>query len=43
MGQISVDLSAKMEALQTEPTQPSKTGVTFPRYFTARLAPGKTP
>jgi ribonucleoside-diphosphate reductase alpha chain len=32
-----------MEPLQTEPTQPSKTGVTFPRYFTARLAPGQTP
>jgi ribonucleoside-diphosphate reductase alpha chain len=29
--------------LQTEPTQPSKTGVSFPRYFTARLAPGQTP
>ena len=24
-------------------TQPSKTGVSFPRYFTARLAPGQTP
>jgi ribonucleoside-diphosphate reductase alpha chain len=43
MGQISVDLSAKMEPLQTEPTQPGNIGVTFPRYFTARLAPGKTP
>jgi len=32
-----------MEALQTEPTQPSTTGVSFPRYFTARLAPGQTP
>jgi ribonucleoside-diphosphate reductase alpha chain len=32
-----------MEPLQTEPTQPGNIGVTFPRYFTARLAPGKTP
>jgi len=29
--------------LQTQTTQPSNTGVSFPRYFTARLAPGKTP
>ncbi|MGO9229180.1 MAG: vitamin B12-dependent ribonucleotide reductase, partial [Bryobacteraceae bacterium] len=43
MGQITVGLSARMEALQTEPTQPSTTGVSFPRYFTARLAPGQTP
>jgi ribonucleoside-diphosphate reductase alpha chain len=43
MGQLSVGLSAKIETLQTEPTQPSKTGVSFPRYFTARLAPGQTP
>jgi ribonucleoside-diphosphate reductase alpha chain len=29
--------------LQTQTTQPSNTGVLFPRYFTARLAPGQTP
>jgi len=32
-----------MEPLETPTTQPSKTGVSFPRYFTARLAPGQTP
>jgi len=43
MGQLTVGLSAKIESLQTQTTQPSNTGVSFPRYFTARLAPGKTP
>ena len=43
MGQLTVGLSAKMEPLETPATQPSKTGVPFPRYFTARLAPGQTP
>jgi ribonucleoside-diphosphate reductase alpha chain len=43
MGQLTVGLSAKIESLQTQTTQPSNTGVLFPRYFTARLAPGQTP
>ncbi len=43
MGQLSVGLSAKMESLETHSTQPTKTGVPFPRFFTARLEPGKTP
>jgi len=43
MGQLTVGLSAKIESLQTQTTQPSNTGVSFPRYFTARLAPGQTP
>ncbi len=43
MGQISVDLSAKMEALSTRITTKFKTGITFPRFFTARLEAGKTP
>src|SRR4051812_45009163 len=44
MGQLSVDLSAKMEALKAKtPERPTRTGVEFPRYFTAKLAPGKTP
>src|ERR1700758_5207588 len=41
MGQLSVDLSAKIEALNTRTT--AKKGIPFPRYFTARLEPGKTP
>ncbi|MGB9456329.1 MAG: vitamin B12-dependent ribonucleotide reductase [Bryobacteraceae bacterium] len=32
-----------MESLETHSTQPTKTGVPFPRFFTARLEPGKTP
>ena len=44
MGQITVDLSSKLEVLQHEihPKQTSA-GVAFPRYFTARLEAGKTP
>src|SRR3974390_292464 len=44
MGQLSVDLSAKMELLKTNaPTSKSRIGITFPRYFTSRLEAGKTP
>jgi len=47
MGQITVDLSAKMEMLKTKEPQQQRTGVAFPRYFTARDAgkseAGKTP
>ena len=41
MGQLSVDLSAKMESLKIK--TPVRTGISFPRYFTSRLEPGKTP
>src|SRR3954453_3856377 len=43
MGQISVDLSAKMELLKTQEPKETKTGISFPRYFTTRLEAGKTP
>src|SRR5271155_5182473 len=46
MGQLTVDLSAKMdtlEILKTKEQRLSRTGVAFPRYFTARLEAGKTP
>src|SRR5450432_947815 len=43
MGLISVDLSAKMELLKTKTPEKTKTGISFPRHFTARLEPGKTP
>ena len=44
MGQLSVDLGARIKDLPFQP-QPSRDrrGVSFPRYFTARLEPGKTP
>ena len=41
MGQLSVELSAKMESVKTK--TPSKPGISFPRFFTSRLEPGKTP
>src|ERR1039457_7184453 len=43
MGQLSVDLSAKMEVLKAKTIIRTKAGVSFPRYFTSRLEPGKTP
>ena len=35
--------SAKMELVDTANTTKNKTGVSFPRYFTSKLEPGKTP
>src|SRR5215469_13476993 len=43
MGQLSVDLSAKIEALSARLTAKPKTGIAFPRFFTAWLEAGKTP
>src|ERR1039457_4757651 len=43
MGQLSVDLSAKIESLKTQQPKQTKTGIEFPRYFTTRLEAGRTP
>src|ERR1041384_4626002 len=43
MGLLSVDLSAKMEMLKHSTVTKTKEGIVFPRYFTSRLEPGKTP
>ena len=43
MGQPAAALSAKMELLKTQDQKRTRSGVQFPRYFTARLEPGKTP
>ena len=43
MGLLSVNLSAKMEILKTKTPQKTRTGVSFPRYFTAKLEAGRTP
>jgi ribonucleoside-diphosphate reductase alpha chain len=44
MGQLTVDLSAKMESLKTKSSKKTaRAGVSFPRHFTAKLQPGKTP
>jgi ribonucleoside-diphosphate reductase alpha chain len=42
MGQLTVDLSAKIESLKKTIAK-TRTGVSFPRYFTSRLEPGRTP
>ena len=48
MGQLSVDLSSKLNQLR--PASPKRTlpvgertGISFPKYFTQKLEPGKTP
>ena len=43
MGQLSVDLSARIEALRSRTSAKTRTGIAFPRYFTAKLEAGKTP
>jgi len=43
MGQLTLDSSAKMESLKTNKDGGTKTGIPFPRHFTTRLEPGKTP
>src|ERR1700741_2939230 len=43
MGQLSVDLSANMESLKTRSPKKTRTGIAFPRHFTARLESGRTP
>jgi ribonucleoside-diphosphate reductase alpha chain len=42
MGQLAVNLSAKMDVLTKAETK-ERTGIAFPRYFTTGLAPGRTP
>ncbi len=43
MGQLSVDLSSRVSELRRNLPTNERSGLTFPRYFTARLEPGKTP
>ncbi len=43
MGHLTVDLGAKAGQLKRSLRKEERTGVSFPRYFTARLEPGKTP
>ncbi len=42
MGELSADLSAKMEVTKAKPDS-KQAGVSFPRYFTSRLESGRTP
>jgi ribonucleoside-diphosphate reductase alpha chain len=47
MGQLSVDLSNRINELQNAPKHArpvsERTGISFPRYFTQKLEAGKTP
>ena len=43
MAQPAVGVSGKMEPVDSEAMTENGPGVAFPRYFTARLEPGKTP
>ena len=48
MGQLSVDLSSRMNELRKSSPKRAlpvdeRTGISFPKYFTQKLEPGKTP
>src|SRR5215469_7780279 len=48
MGQLSVDLSSRIKELAANTTRKAlpvaeRTGIAFPRYFTQKLEPGRTP
>jgi|YNPMSStandDraft_1061717.scaffolds.fasta_scaffold04747_2 ribonucleoside-diphosphate reductase alpha chain len=43
MGQLSVDLTTEVRTVRKNLRKEERMGVAFPRYFTARLEPGKTP
>ncbi len=43
MGEIRVDLAAKEAELAQQEQQATPKGLSFPRYFTRELEPGKTP
>ncbi len=43
MGLLSVNLALKVKELQRSLRREERTGVSFPRFFTAKLEPGATP
>jgi ribonucleoside-diphosphate reductase alpha chain len=43
MGQLSVDLSARIESVKRSLPIEERKGIHFPRYFTAKLPKGRTP
>ena len=43
MGQLSVNLALKVKELHHSLKKEERTGVSFPRYFTAKLEAGATP
>ena len=42
MGQLSVDLSGRVQEVRVK-SMPERKGLSFPRYFTAKLEPGRSP
>ena len=43
MGQLGLGVAMKLKDVRRPIPVPERIGVVFPRYFTARLEPGKTP
>src|SRR5689334_18077279 len=43
MGQLGIGVAMKLKDVRRPIPVPERVGVVFPRYFTARLEPGKTP
>ena len=43
MGQLSVNLAVKVKELHRSLKKEERTGVSFPRFFTAKLEEGATP
>ncbi len=43
MGQLSVNLAIKVKELQRSLKREERTGVSFPRFFSSKLEPGRTP
>ena len=43
MGQLSVELSAPIKEQKRALPKAERTGINFPRHFTARMEAGKTP
>ncbi len=43
MGQLSVDMDARVQNSDVKSKNTTKKGLSFSRYFTARLEPGRTP
>src|ERR1044071_8930876 len=43
MGQLGLSVAMKLKDVRRPIPVPERVGVVFPRYFTAKLEPGKTP
>ena len=43
MGQLGLSVAMKLKDVRRPIPVPDRVGVVFPRYFTSKLEPGKTP